>query len=266
VKRLAAAVVLALLTLLAPRRAQADAPSPGPAYRLHLDTDLAIVLIGAATTSGFVFLDENGRGPACLPSCRREQVNAFDRGAAGNYSTAWGSVGDIATAGTMVFAPLVVLLAEGWKDGLNDDLVLAESALLASAFQVTLSYAVARPRPRVYGDAAPLEERNDANAARSFFSGHTANVVAVTVAGMRTFQRLGRPALAYGVLAAGLAGSTVVGVGRVLSGGHFPSDVLLGAAADAGIGLALPALHESGARIVPTGSGDGAGVTVVGAF
>ncbi len=234
-----------------------DASARGPAYKLDPMVDLPILLIGGGVTSGFLFLDE-APPAACTMNCDRSKINAFDRGAAGNYSDAWGSVGNIATAATVLFGPVLLVLDEGWRDGLNDALVVGEAALLASALQVTISYAVPRPRPRVYGNEAPIDDRNDANAGRSFFSGHTANVVAATVAASVTYHRLGRGSLGWVVLGAGLAGSTLVGVSRVLAGSHFPSDVIVGAATGAGIGLLVPHLHAAPAQLGPM-AGNGMG-------
>jgi membrane-associated phospholipid phosphatase len=258
---LALAIQLALLT--ATSAAGAQELRRGPAYQLKLDLDLPIVLIAAGTTSSFFVLPE-ARGVACAPSCDRSQINALDRGTAGNYDPSWTTVGNIATAATLAAPALVILFDEGLVKGLNDDLVVAESALVTSALQVSLSYAVARPRPRAYSDRASEDDRTDANAARSFFSGHTANGVATSVAALRTFQRLGKPVLGWTMLSVGLAGSSLVGVSRVQSGAHFPSDVLIGAVIGAGFGLALPAVHDSPVRLVPFGDAQSQGLLLSG--
>lgn len=256
-----ACVVLFLLLLCS--RAEAQERRAGPAHKLRLELDLPIVLVAGGTAASFFVLPE-GPGVHCAPNCARSQINALDRPAAGLYSPAWGSVGDIATATTIAVPLLVILFDEGLVNGLNDDLVVAEATLVTSALQIVVSYAVSRPRPRVYSNEAPLDERTDANAARSFFSGHVADTVATSVAALRTFQRLGKPGLGWLVLGAGVAGSSLVGVARVASGGHFPTDVIAGAAIGTGLGVALPALHESGARIVPFASTDGSGLLVAG--
>lgn len=245
--------------------ARADDPRPGPAYQLKLELDLPIVLIGGGIASGFAFMSE-APGVACAPSCDKSAVFKLDRFAAGWYDPNWGKVGDIATASTLAAPLIVVALDQGLARGLNDDLVIAEAALISSALQVLTSYAVARPRPRVYGDEASLESRSDANAARSFFSGHVANTVATSVATLRTFQRLGKPGLGYAMLGVGLAGSALVGVSRVAAGSHFPSDVVVGAMVGAGVGIALPAMHDSPVRMVPVASMDYAGLLVRGAL
>jgi len=224
------------------------------------------VLIGGAVTAGFLFLEEAPGNTCGAAPCDRSRVIAFDRWAAGNYSPAWGKAGDIATAATVLFGPLVLTLDKGLGDGLHDSLIVGEAVLLASALQVLSSYAVPRARPRAYGADTPVEERNDANAARSFFSGHTADAVASVVASARTLHKGGRRTLGWFVLAAGLAGSTFVGTARVMSGGHFPSDVLAGGAVGAGFGLLLPWMHSLPARVAPMGLEGGGGAMVTGAF
>jgi membrane-associated phospholipid phosphatase len=257
------ASVFHLLLLATAATASAQQARRGPAYELKLDLDLPIVLVAGGVTSSFFLLPELP-GVACAPSCDRSHINRLDRPAAGLYNPTWSTVGDIATATTLAAPVVVILVDEGLKDGLNDDLVVAEAALLSSALQISTSYAVPRPRPRVYADEAPSASRTNSNAARSFFSGHTANVVATSVAALRTFQRLGKPTLGWTMLGVGLAGSTVVGVSRVVSGAHFPSDVLIGAAVGAGFGLALPAVHRSGARLIPFTTPESAGLLLSG--
>jgi len=259
--RVAFRFALALLLSLLPRAGRAAEP----AYRLRLELDLPIVLIAGGMASSFAVMPE-APGVSCAPRCDETKINRFDRWAAGLYDPAWGRVGDIATASTLA-APLVtVFLYEGWSNGSNDSVVLAEAALMTSALQVLTSYAVERPRPRVYGDEASFESRSDANAARSFFSGHTANTVSVSMTALDTFQRLGQPGIGWAMFGVGMAGSTLVGVSRVAAGSHFPSDVLVGAAVGAGVGLALPALHDTNVRIVPLAGSDHAGLLVRGAL
>ena len=259
-------LLLALLVLAPPAAAQqASDRRAGPAYRLKLELDLPIVLIAGATASGFFFLPE-APGVACAPNCDRSEINRFDRSSAGNDDRSWGTIGNIATLSTMALPFAVIMVDEGFKHGLNDSLVVAEAALVTSAAQVALSFAVERPRPRVYSERASLAYRDDANAGRSFFSGHVANTMAVSVAALRTLQRLRQPVLAWTTFGVGVAGTGLVGVSRVLSGSHFPSDVLIGAAFGAGVGLAMPAVHDRPLRIAPLASGGAHGLLVSGAF
>ncbi len=256
------------MAMFASREAAADEPARGPAFKLSLDVDASLLLVSGGLASGFFLLDEVS-APRCAPLCDRKNINALDRGSAGNYSPTWGKVGDVAVAATMLAGPASLLIAEGLGAGLNDSLVAGEAALVTSALQVTISYATQRPRPRVYGTRAPEDERNDANAGRSFFSGHVANGVAVTLATTRAFMRLDRPALAWTMFGIGMAGSTLIGVSRIQAGSHFPTDVVIGGLVGAGVGLAIPALHAPGRRLpnvqaVPIVTDSGAFLSVSG--
>ena len=243
----AISVSLVILTQLMPADASAD---DGPAYELSLEVDLPLVLISGALASSFFLRSEVG--PAhCAPLCDPSNLNPLDRKFAGYYDQKWGTVGDISTASVLLFGPVMLMIGEGPLDGLNDSLVVAESALAASAVQVLVSYAVKRPRPRVYGEKAPFDSRDDANAARSFFSGHVGNGVAATLATSLAFFRIDEPIWGWATLAAGLGGSALIGVARIAAGSHFPTDVLVGAAVGAALGIAIPALHGWGVSVSP---------------
>lgn len=259
-KRRGFALSFALAALVASAR---DAHAE-PVHKLKAELDAPIILIGGAVTAGFLFLEE-APNETCASGCDRSRVVWFDRWAAGRYSTAWSTVGDIATGATTLFGPLVLTLDAGLRDGAQDNVVVAEAILMTSALQVLSSYAVPRARPRAYGgDEVPIEERTDANAARSFFSGHTADAVASVVATVRTLQKRGRGELAAYVLAFGIAGSAFTGTARVMSGGHFPSDVLAGAAVGTGFGILMPWLHSSTTRVTPMATAGGGGAMLSG--
>jgi len=79
-------------------------------------------------------------------------------------------------------------------------------------------------------------------------------------------RRTGHPTLAWAVLSVGLAGTALVGVARVEGGGHFPSDVVIGAAIGAGVGIAIPALHERHLQAGPLAMPGAGGVSLSGRF
>ena len=112
--------------LALPRPAAAQEYVTGTAYRLRLDLDLPIVLVGGAVASSFFFMDE-APGVACMTECDRSRLNAIDRPAAGNYDPQWSKVGNIATAATML-APIVVLTVDrGFGRGLMQKMKLDDA-------------------------------------------------------------------------------------------------------------------------------------------
>jgi membrane-associated phospholipid phosphatase len=79
-------------------------------------------------------------------------------------------------------------------------------------------------------------------------------------------RRAGHPRLAWATLAIGLAGSALVGVSRVASGAHFPTDVLAGYAVGAGAGIAIPALHDLELEATPLALPGARGLAIAGRF
>ena len=258
-------VGLLALSIIAGLAAPARAEKATPAYQLSFDLDVPLLLIGGGLASGYLLISE-AAPPSCAPLCDRSKVNRLDRPFAGVYSRNWQAVGDVATAATLLFAPLSLLVNEGARNGIQDVLVVGEAVLMTSGLEAMVNYAVRRPRPRVYGEEAPLNERNDGNSGRSFFSGHAGNCLAATVAATITLRRLGHYRASWIVFAVGAAGSAFVGVARVGAGSHFPSDSVAGLAVGAGFGIALPALHAAHVQVSPMADSTSQGLAVTGTF
>jgi membrane-associated phospholipid phosphatase len=137
----------------------------------------------------------------------------------------------------------------------QDAVVYAQSLALTGALTAAVKAATRRPRPRAYaGDPKALE---DVHAYRSFFSGHTSlTFAALTTSAWTIRLRYGEQVWPW--IVTGLVGASV-GAERVLSGSHFPTDVLAGAIAGAAIGTAVPLLHDRSRG----GAGDRAAATLV---
>jgi membrane-associated phospholipid phosphatase len=260
--------VLAVGTMLvigASRARAGDGGGDDSAYKLSYDLDLPILLVSAGLSSSYLFMSETAP-PRCAPLCDQSSVNALDRRFAGLYSPTWETVGNVAMASTLVLVPASLLIHEPSWRGLGDVLVVGEAVVLTAAIQVPVSYAVNRPRPFLYSEKAPLSAREAPSSGGSFFSGHVANCLAATLVATTALRRTGHRDLAWTVLVVGLAGSAVVGVARVASGNHFPTDVAVGYAVGASVGIAVPALHASRYGLSPLAEDRGGGLAVVGAF
>ena len=96
-------------------------------------------------------------------------------------------------------------------------------------------------------------QKQRGEAAMSFYSGHVSVVFAVATAYSRLLM-LRRPTSPWIVPSWVLGQALGAGFAllRVVSGSHFPSDVLVGAATGVGFGLLIPWLHER-----PRGRGRG---------
>jgi membrane-associated phospholipid phosphatase len=167
------------------------------------------------------------------------------------------------SAGTLSNAGLGVAIAFGILDpvlsgfreqslqtGLVDGALYAESMSITFAVTSLVKLSVRRPRPRAYVDAEA--HRNDPNYSNSstdselsFFSGHASMTAAVgATASYLAFARSTESTRPWITLGVATALTTFVSIERVRAGQHFPTDVIAGSLAGAGIGVIVPHLHR----------------------
>lgn len=218
-------------------------------YALDARVDVPLILIPGLLSLGWVVVHTPA---SCAPLCDPTTVNGFDRSAAGRFDQNWRLVSDVTLFGALGGGIATLIADGGVVGGLQDFVVVAESILWANGLAVVGNLAVRRPRPLLYGTAAPLDVREDPAASLSFISGHSALVAALTTSVFSTtYERDPDRALPWVVLGVGTAATAMVGVGRVLAGRHFPSDVLIGTALGASTGFLFPALREAPVQITP---------------
>jgi undecaprenyl-diphosphatase len=167
--------------------------------------------------------------------------------------------------------------------------VLVDAMIYGEALAVTggatnlSKLAVRRPRPIAYIEFnackkktpnAPCEDTST-NSALSFVSGHASITGAVWgTATYLAFARSPRSWRPWATLAAGAAVTAFVSIERVRSGDHFPSDVVAGSFAGAGVGVLTAHLHrDDSSKLKPlwigwrnATVGDGGEVTLNGLF
>lgn len=184
-----------------------------------------------------------------------DEVNRFDRRAIDNYSEAASLRSDIgwylaigAGAGMSIGAPVARQQGDGlWKEIGTVGLLWAEQNILTGLGTDIVKSLVLRPRPFTYGDLAPLEEKLDPDARKSFFSGHTSLTTCNAWFAAKVYSDY-FPQSKWKPLVWGLAVTVPawVGLERVLAGKHYPSDVLTGYAFGAAVGYLIPAIHRNG--------------------
>lgn len=243
-------------------------PSPRdvtkPAYQLFAETDLPLVGIGLVFASARLIRTQ----PAyCAPECNPANLNALDRTTAGFWNTGWSTASDIGIYSLMGGTMTVLVVDEGALPALNDALVVAESGLMGTALSSIMTLAAGRPRPFLFGEKAPLSDRNSPDGGLSFLSSHATVGFAIVTSLYVTERRL-HPGqtLPYVVLGAGLAVATFVSTARVLAGRHFITDSVGGAVVGTSVGILVPALHGSPVKVVPMVSPKEGYLSVVGSF
>lgn len=156
---------------------------------------------------------------------------------------------------------------------LRSSVLYLESGSVTWAINNLVKVAVRRPRPFAYEEKRKMESTNmSTNAALSFYSLHTALVASVSsTAAYLAFERAPRSIEPWVVAGIGVVATTFVGIQRVRAHAHFPTDVLAGAMAGAGVGLLVPHLHRAkqgvavavGPIYTPEG---GAGLSIAGRY
>ncbi len=156
----------------------------------------------------------------------------------------------------LAFAVIDPILS-GFRDGrsaaLVDATLYAESLSLTFALTDLAKIAVRRPRPSAYVAQAKLDRQfgpngpsiTDTDQSLSFFSGHAAFCAATTAtATYLAFTRAPGTWRPWVTLVVGSLLTAGVGYERVRAGAHFPTDVIAGAVAGAGVGTIVPHLHR----------------------
>jgi undecaprenyl-diphosphatase len=163
----------------------------------------------------------------------------------------WSSIGLYAAYGYAVLDPVISGLRDGRNALLVDAVMYAESIAITQTFTNATKIAVRRPRPLDYANCYPPATANpdlcqSTDLQLSFFSGHSSTTAAIVgTATYLAFTRSGphswRP---WVTLAAGTLLTAFVSYERVRSGYHFPTDVIMGSMAGAGIGVLVPHFHR----------------------
>jgi membrane-associated phospholipid phosphatase len=183
---------------------------------------------------------------------------AIDRGSlTAQPVAAWGTVSGIGLYAALAYAALDPVLSgyrNGVESGIVDGFIYAETISVTWAATNLAKIAFRRPRPSAYqeqarreasGGTSNPEDLSATNSAMSFFSGHASIVASVTgAATYLAFSRSSTPLRPWLTLGIGAAATTLVGIGRVKAGEHFPTDVIAGAMVGAGIGVLVPHLHR----------------------
>jgi len=254
------AIVICLgVATWAPSSARADEQGP-PHFpdNQHFTIDPIVdglLVAGGATFDSLLSLILSTNEIRPQPPGNPDNLSWIDRGAvtqkidphAGTYS----NIGLWTAYAYAVLDPIMSGVRDGRNAFLVDAILYAESITLTGAFTQATKIGVRRPRPIDYANCSDSQTANTANCSStdlqlSFFSGHASATGALAgTATYLAFARSGpRSARPWITLAAGALLTSFVSYERVRSGEHFPTDVIMGSLAGAGIGVLVPHLHR----------------------
>ena len=185
--------------------------------------------------------------PVEIASLNKNSIPIIDRWATNFYSESVSKTSDV-LVGACIVAPIALMFVDAnigndWKD---ISMMYVEVATLATFLPSFGKGGVQRIRPFAYNSNAPATRVFDADAKRSFFSGHTTWAFA-SMTFLATVYSDYYPNSQYksAVWIASMSTASAVGLLRIFSGAHFPTEVLVGAAVGSAVGYMIPYLHRT---------------------
>jgi membrane-associated phospholipid phosphatase len=206
---------------------------------------VSLAMLGANAYLGsrlpaFTESELNALTPPSLPAWEALALNRWDEGAAKRSDVvlfaAFGAAGMVALAQT----PKNTLMRDGlvlgslWFQTNLSTLMLTD--LAKNSFR--------RNRPFVYNSQAPLIDRMESDARKSFFSGHSSMTACNTFFAAKIWSDMHpNSKLKPWVWTAAAAVPAYAALQRVQAGKHYPSDVIVGLAVGAAMGYLIPQIH-----------------------
>lgn len=224
-----------------------DLPDDGRIFSLNPVTDAILLGSGAALSGADLILDNGlkvNRAEYKDEIFDKDDVNSFDRYFMHSYSSSKDKAADFTLALAMA-APLVLVPA-GKSEWLTDAVMYAETLLIANGIKEITKLCVNRARPYMYYDSGtwPNSDVDSGDYENSFPSRHTTIAFASATFTSYTFSKyFPDSAWKYPVIAGSYALAAGTSALRILSGNHFMTDVIAGAAIGSAVGFLVPWLH-----------------------
>ena len=220
-------------------------------YEISFKQELPFILVGVgAATTGIILNLTDKTQPFTseeLENLKRNDVNAFDRGATYNWNEKAQNASDILMISS-VLLPTMFLVNHHTRSDIGPLLVMGlEVASITYGITSSFKHTVNRTRPYVYNSDLSVEIRTNAQSRKSFFSGHTATSAAITfffAKVMNDYHPNMKTGLKIGLWSFAALVPATTGYLRVKGGNHFRTDVITGYIVGAFTGWVIPHLHK----------------------
>ena len=251
---------VAAQSVTAQQPALPDSLPPAATSPYTLKTSREGILLGSGLALyGTAYVLDKNLNPLTIDAVDRldrGSVLAFDRSATGRYSATADQLSDLTLGAGIGLTGVVIVAARSQpraplfgRELYTVGVMYVETMLLTNGLKSTVKNAVQRTRPFAYNPAAPLAEKLERDAQRSFYSGHAANAFATALFASEVFRHYHPASRAKGWVWAGSLGlATGTAVLRYQAGQHFPSDLIVGAAVGSLAGWGIPRLHQVRSR------------------
>ena len=178
-----------------------------------------------------------------LDRLHKSDVNFVDRAMMCSYSRSLDLTSDILLACTMA-APFALAIHQSRDNIITGAVMYAEALLLSHSVKELTKDVVIRWRPYCYYDDTRSKLLRDDESGKSFMSGHSSTAFTSASFLATVYAHLHPDGKSkYWVAGGSFGAATAVAALRVLSGSHFFTDVLVGAAWGTFIGWLVPQFH-----------------------
>lgn len=214
-------------------------------YKLGVDIPILSIGVGSGVASYFLYKKKTPITLEEIQALSPTQVNKFDRSAIYRNSNGAKITSDVFYYTASLSPALLFIDKKIRKDWEYVLPMWAEVYGLTSALTLLTKELADRKRPYVYNPSIDNYSKIDKSATASFFSGHTSVVAANSFFVAKVYADY-HPDAKLKPLVWTLAALTpaITGLCRYGAGKHFFTDILVGYAVGASIGVLVPHLHH----------------------
>jgi hypothetical protein len=217
-----------------------------PAYRFNKAVDYSIAAAGVAGT--IYGLHKRFKKPASdtatILALNTEKMNRWDRGATETYNP--GRVSD-ALFVLGVTSPWVLYVDKKIKheqDAIT--MMYIQTIGLSAAGYALTAGTIDKYRPYAYNKNVSMKRRASTHAKNSFYCGHPSVMAAGAFFTAKTYSDFyPGTTRSYALWSYAAASTIACGYLRYRGGYHFPSDIFIGMATGAAVGILVPTLHKN---------------------
>ncbi len=216
-------------------------------FELNTQRELTISGISLILTCASFTLDKSDSIVISdLEKLNKNTIPKLDRISTYHYSESLSKVSDALLITSLIIPVNLILMSKSKKELINFSVMYIETFALNYGLTSFTKSISKRYRPYVYNPDVPLEKKISADANKSFFSGHTSTSFAMGTFFSQMFSDLAinKSARLY-VWVVTLSLATSVGILRIFSGYHYPSDVIIGALVGSSVGLFITEIHKA---------------------
>jgi len=219
----------------------------GQTYELQTGQELGLTGggVGLSVTSGFFARDVKLLTPEEIAQLDPDEIMGMYRWVTRQFSVSAQKVSDVFLYSSFAMPATLYLDQPARTEAGKVGLLYLETLLITTGLTNLVKVAVRRKRPFMYNDSAPIDLKMKKSAQYSFFSGHTSVTASMSFLTAKLYHDFypDSSARPY-VWATAAIIPALTGYLRIRGGKHFVTDVVVGYAVGALVGILVPQIHK----------------------